>query len=413
MVSATVNSVTTLFGYDSEGRRVTKLVCPSGLAVCSTTTTGAALTIYVYDPAGNLAREDSSVAAPGFVAGTQYLVSDALGSTRLVTDGNGVTLKCYDYLPYGEEIYAGTAGRPSGGCFGASPLPFPGPADVVSEKFTGQERDAETGLDNFTVRYYSGAQGRFSGADDPLVGQDAGDPQSWNLYSYGLNNPFVYTDPTGHSASPCAYSACVSGTTDTLVTVPTDIGAFFVGGLGRFYASLFAIGDRTRELVEPYLGYLNDLRNNSNCATSLTVGGALAGSAVGAIGGRLGGTAAGGAAGTLVMPVFGTVSMAAAVGSLGQTGGALFLGAAGASWGGAAATILCSQGRGDGGGGKGERNRTAKETGTGKPLKHATWDNVKQQLKVRDSNGKTVYKPKGWMPPPEEGLGPVKCERHP
>jgi RHS repeat-associated protein len=43
---------------------------------------------------------------------------------------------------------------------------------------TGKERDAETGLDYFGARYFSGAQGRFSSPDEPLVDQSPDDPQS-------------------------------------------------------------------------------------------------------------------------------------------------------------------------------------------------------------------------------------------
>ncbi len=56
----------------------------------------------------------------------------------------------------------------------------------------------ETGLDYFGARYFSGAQGRFTSPDQALVGQTAGDPQSWNLYAYGLNKPLRYTASTGH-----------------------------------------------------------------------------------------------------------------------------------------------------------------------------------------------------------------------
>jgi RHS repeat-associated protein len=62
---------------------------------------------------------------------------------------------------------------------------------------TGKERDAETGLDYFGARYFSGAQGRFSSPDEPFADQYESDPQSWNLYSYGRNNPLRYIDPTG------------------------------------------------------------------------------------------------------------------------------------------------------------------------------------------------------------------------
>jgi len=66
--------------------------------------------------------------------------------------------------------------------------------------FTGKERDAETGLDYFGARYFSGAQGRFTSPDKPFADQRAQDPQSWNLYSYVRNNPLRYVDETGQGA---------------------------------------------------------------------------------------------------------------------------------------------------------------------------------------------------------------------
>ncbi|WP_228486486.1 RHS repeat-associated core domain-containing protein [Paludibaculum fermentans] len=62
---------------------------------------------------------------------------------------------------------------------------------------TGKERDAETGLDYFGARYFSGAQGRFTSPDAPFADQDPADPQSWNLYTYARNNPLVFVDPSG------------------------------------------------------------------------------------------------------------------------------------------------------------------------------------------------------------------------
>jgi RHS repeat-associated protein len=59
----------------------------------------------------------------------------------------------------------------------------------------GKERDQETGLDYFLARYYSGAQGRFTGPD-PMGGHYE-DPQTLNRYAYVRNNPLRFTDPTG------------------------------------------------------------------------------------------------------------------------------------------------------------------------------------------------------------------------
>ena len=57
-------------------------------------------------------------------------------------------------------------------------------------KFTGKERDTESGLDNFGARYYASNMGR-------MMSPDPANPQSWNMYGYSLNNPLRFTDPTG------------------------------------------------------------------------------------------------------------------------------------------------------------------------------------------------------------------------
>lgn len=42
--------------------------------------------------------------------------------------------------------------------------------------------------------------GRFTTSDLPFADQHANDPQSWNLYAYGRNNPLKYVDRTGRDA---------------------------------------------------------------------------------------------------------------------------------------------------------------------------------------------------------------------
>ena len=55
----------------------------------------------------------------------------------------------------------------------------------------------ETGLDYFGARYYASTQGRFTSTDPLLSSGSVEDPQSWNRYSYVLNNPLRLIDPDG------------------------------------------------------------------------------------------------------------------------------------------------------------------------------------------------------------------------
>src|SRR6266478_1506607 len=70
-------------------------------------------------------------------------------------------------------------------------------------KFTGKERDTESGLDNFGARYFTSNLGRFMTPDwaaRPTAVPYAvfGDPQSLNLYTYVENAPLNRVDADGH-----------------------------------------------------------------------------------------------------------------------------------------------------------------------------------------------------------------------
>jgi RHS repeat-associated protein len=137
-----------------------------------------------------------------------WLVTDQLGTPRMIVDQNGslANVARHDYLPFGEELFAGSGGRSTTQGYSVN--------DAVRQKFTQKERDNETGLDFFGARYYLSTQGRFTGADpydinferqeiddqekaDHLFTEYVRQPQHWNHYSYALNNPLRYIDPDG------------------------------------------------------------------------------------------------------------------------------------------------------------------------------------------------------------------------
>jgi len=62
---------------------------------------------------------------------------------------------------------------------------------------TGKERDAESGNDYFGARYYASAMGRMMSPDPNMERVYRANPQTWNRYSYVLNNPLGMVDPTG------------------------------------------------------------------------------------------------------------------------------------------------------------------------------------------------------------------------
>jgi RHS repeat-associated protein len=184
--------------YDASGRRVRK--------IASGTTTE-----YIYDLGGNVVAEKVGTTwtkgysylggqlAAQYKDGTTYFVhKDHLGSTRLLTkvDKSYQPADAYDFLPFGESTSSGS----------------------TTHKFTGKERDSESGLDFFIARYYSSQYGRYfipdwAAAPTAVPYADFGDPQSLNLYTYVGNNPVTQFDVDGH-----CWPACGSGLLSWAVT---------------------------------------------------------------------------------------------------------------------------------------------------------------------------------------------------
>jgi RHS repeat-associated protein len=123
----------------------------------------------------------------------QYYHGNHLGSASVITDQNGNLKQKIEYFPYGTYRY-GTSPDQQLGTYDYDTT-FPN----ANYTFTDQEDDDETGLYNYKARLYDPQIGRFISADTIVPRPD--DLQSLNRYSYCSNNPLVYTDPSGHTAT--------------------------------------------------------------------------------------------------------------------------------------------------------------------------------------------------------------------
>jgi RHS repeat-associated protein len=179
--------------YDGDGDRVKKASGSSGIlywrdvrgqVLSESDLTGAMQANYIFFGNQRIARRD-------IITGVDhYYFSNHLGSTNVITDATGNVTEQSDYYPYGGEIIV------SG-------------SDTNHFKFTGKERDIESGLDDFGARHYSSTVGRFMTPDwsrdpDPVPYADYENPQTLNLYQYVENNPLNAWDPDGHGHwAPC------------------------------------------------------------------------------------------------------------------------------------------------------------------------------------------------------------------
>jgi len=182
--------------YDGDGQRAEKCLAATATTACPTSGTtngtlywrglgsdalaetdlsGNVVEDYIFFNGQRVARRDASTNA------IHYYFSDHLGSHGVVE--NATASACeqdIDYYPYGgvQNDYCAVVPQ--------------------KYKFTGKERDAESGLDNFGARYDASGIGRFMTTDPVVITTERlKSPQQLNLYSYVANNPLRFIDPTG------------------------------------------------------------------------------------------------------------------------------------------------------------------------------------------------------------------------
>ena len=192
------------YTYDGDGDRVEKSngklywYGVGSDALMETDLSGNLTYEYVFFGGKRIARRDSS-------GNVVYYVGDHLGTSRVVTNSTGAILDQSDFYPFGgERVITASSGN--------------------TYKFTGKERDSESGLDNFGARYNSSALGRFLSPDwsavpEPVPYANLSNPQTLNLYAMVSDNPETFADLNGHYLmAPAEYGGNVS------LTGPGDFG---------------------------------------------------------------------------------------------------------------------------------------------------------------------------------------------
>jgi RHS repeat-associated protein len=158
------------FVYDGDGNRVKKTEGGQDILYVNkffekNLTTGIVTTSYYLGDRLMAQRAGATL---------QYIHQDHLTGTSAVSTSGDALVSSISYGPWG-SVRSGSV-----------------PTD---KQFTGQRLDG-TGLYYYGARYYDPTIGRFISPD--TIVSKAGDPQAWNRYSYVLNSPLMYTDPSGH-----------------------------------------------------------------------------------------------------------------------------------------------------------------------------------------------------------------------
>lgn len=177
--------------YDATGRRVKKLVRRQGGAVevtvyvhedfehhrWSGSSDGQNTVVHVRDDRRRVALVRIGPAHPDDRGPAVAVhLSDHLGSSVAVLDGTGALTSREEYSPYGETTFGSFTRK--------------------RYRFTGMERDGESGLGYHGARYLASWLGRWLSADPDGAGAGL------HAFAYVSGNPMRLVDPTGHDGEP-------------------------------------------------------------------------------------------------------------------------------------------------------------------------------------------------------------------
>jgi RHS repeat-associated protein len=144
-------------------------------------------TLHVMDDKRRIALVETKTTDAGAVAGSlpntliRYQFDNHLGSASLELDEAAALISYEEYFPYGSTSYQ--AGRNAA------------EVSLKRYRYTGKERDEETGLYYHGARYYAPWLGRWTAADPISIGDGT------NSYAYVHGNPVLLTDPSGTQGS--------------------------------------------------------------------------------------------------------------------------------------------------------------------------------------------------------------------
>lgn len=192
--SITESPYQALFTYNADGERAKMEVKQSGATIKTRWYAGSR---YLKETAGGVTKEFTWIGGDAYSApclavtqsGTTtyyYLLRDHLGTITHVTDASGNVVNEYNFDAWGRRRN-----------FTDWSYTVAAQTDILPDRgFTGHEYLPWFKLYNMNGRLYDPIVGRFL-EPDPVV-QDASSTQNLNRYSYCLNNPLKYTDPSGY-----------------------------------------------------------------------------------------------------------------------------------------------------------------------------------------------------------------------
>ncbi|MFY8274639.1 RHS repeat domain-containing protein [Pseudoalteromonas sp. SSDWG2] len=219
---------------------------------------------------------------------TLYMHKDHLGSAVTITDAGGGVVQHINYDAWGKQNR-----------FYSSGLLLPllqqqSPAE--SKGYTGHKEISGLGIIHMNGRIYDPTLGRFLQADPHI--QAPTNSQNYNRYSYVLNNPLSYTDPSGYF-----FKALGKFVKKYWRVIAAAVVTYFTAGLAAQWATGWAIS----------AGMTTTITMAGASATMLSTAGSIfVGAMSGAIAGAAGGFVAtgslkGAATGALSGAVFGAI----------------------------------------------------------------------------------------------------------
>ena len=209
-----------------------------------------------------------------------------MGSWLAITDNSGSLKNHYNYDAWGRRRDPGTWKlcpiNPASASIGGSMLAMQPRFD---RGYTGHEQMAGFALINMNGRMYDPYLQRFLSPDNEI--QAPGDAQSYNRYTYCMNNPLRFTDPTGYTWGIFKW---VGNNWHSIVTVAVTVGvtiavaAICASTCGLGAVAIAAIAGAAGGFAG---GVVGTALNGGNFGQCLSAGGlgALTGAVFGAVGG--------------------------------------------------------------------------------------------------------------------------------